>query len=295
MPLGFCFYIAPIGEEDTPERMQSDTVQEYVVVPALADRYVIKRADEDALPGLITHQIIRDIHRADLIVCDLTGLNPNVMYELCFAHTLAKPVIVLAGLGTRLPFDLVNVRTIFMDLRGPKGHQKACAQVRAASNALREARRISNPITDTLDGLAPDDLSRIMPFGELQNLLKEIGPRLAALEARLSGSGAVAVEPGEKTGAGTVRSPVRDGPARQTQIRTAGRIISAWRRRPGFERVAVDRGDPCRLIVYGDARLDTAKVAEMAPGFDIQFRLDPILTDEADLGGSKSFGSTTLG
>ena len=40
--------------------------------------------------------IVGNIHTADLIVADLTGLNPNVMYELGIAHGLDKPVIMVA-------------------------------------------------------------------------------------------------------------------------------------------------------------------------------------------------------
>jgi hypothetical protein len=54
----------------------------YIIRPALSDEYRVKRADEDALPGSITDQMIRDIDQAQLILADLSNLNPNAFYEL---------------------------------------------------------------------------------------------------------------------------------------------------------------------------------------------------------------------
>jgi predicted methyltransferase len=40
------------------------------------------------------------IERADFIVADITDKNPNVMYEVGFAHALRKPVIPIVKRGT---------------------------------------------------------------------------------------------------------------------------------------------------------------------------------------------------
>jgi hypothetical protein len=46
----------------------------------------VERADEME-PGLITHQVIERVVNADLVVVDLAGPNPNVMYELALFGT----------------------------------------------------------------------------------------------------------------------------------------------------------------------------------------------------------------
>jgi len=78
--------------------------------------YAVKRADEDADPGMISDRVVSDIIHADLVIADLTDLNANAFYELGIRHSTEKPTIHVAKAGTVLPFDNVAHRTIFVDL-----------------------------------------------------------------------------------------------------------------------------------------------------------------------------------
>jgi len=69
------------------------------------------RADDWSQTGRITDQIVAALKAAHLIIADITEQNPNVMYELGYAHALGKHVIVLnAGQGS--PFDVADYRQI---------------------------------------------------------------------------------------------------------------------------------------------------------------------------------------
>ena len=55
------------------------------------------------------------IAKADLIVADLTGRNPNVFYETGYAHALTKRVILLTQRAEDIPFDLKDYPHVIYD------------------------------------------------------------------------------------------------------------------------------------------------------------------------------------
>lgn len=111
-----CFFIAPIGEEGSDERHRSDGVFEYIVAPAALELgLAAQRADRIGQPGMITTQVIGHVLEAKAAVVDLTGCNPNVFYELAIRHTAHKPTALIAEEGSKLPFDIAQMRTIFFN------------------------------------------------------------------------------------------------------------------------------------------------------------------------------------
>lgn len=60
------------------------------------------------------HTVIQDvislIDRSAFVVCDCTGRNPNVFYEIGIAHSLGKEVILITQNGDDIPFDLRHIR-----------------------------------------------------------------------------------------------------------------------------------------------------------------------------------------
>jgi hypothetical protein len=111
-----CFFIAPIGKEGSSERNRSDGILEFIVARAAQElELTAVRADQIGEPGQITLQVIDHILGAKAAVADLTGLNPNVFYELAVRHTARLPVALIAEKGCQLPFDIAQMRTIFFD------------------------------------------------------------------------------------------------------------------------------------------------------------------------------------
>ena len=65
-----------------------------------------ERVDEQIFEGSILQRIYNQIDKADIIVADMTGRNPNVFYEVGYAHALGKYVILLTQNTDDIPFDL---------------------------------------------------------------------------------------------------------------------------------------------------------------------------------------------
>lgn len=70
------------------------------------------RADDIAEPGQITAQIRDSIATAHVTIADITGVNPNVMWELGFADGLGRTIVILNQRPGSSPFDMVDRRQV---------------------------------------------------------------------------------------------------------------------------------------------------------------------------------------
>src|SRR5215216_6741008 len=65
-----------------------------------------ERVDEQIFIDSILQRIYEQIEKADVIVADMTGRNPNVFFEVGYAYALKKRVILLTQQAEDIPFDL---------------------------------------------------------------------------------------------------------------------------------------------------------------------------------------------
>lgn len=98
------------------------------------------RADAEIFgTGKIIDQIWGGINSARVLVAELTGRNPNVLYELGLAHALRKPVVLVSSNLEDVPFDVRHVRVIYYDVRDPFWGTKLIEKV--AENILSALRK----------------------------------------------------------------------------------------------------------------------------------------------------------
>lgn len=118
-----CFVITPIGDTNSMTRRHIEGVIDSAIIPVAKEKgYNVRVAHREHGQGLITEDIINLICDADIVIANLTGLNPNVMFEVALRYCTDKPIIHICESGTNLPFDIKDQRTIFYtnDMLGVK-------------------------------------------------------------------------------------------------------------------------------------------------------------------------------
>jgi nucleoside 2-deoxyribosyltransferase len=83
-------------------------------IKATADELgvVAERVDEQRFSETMLDRIYRQIDAADFIIADMTGKNPNVFYEVGYAHARGKLCTLLTQSASDIPFDLKHHRHI---------------------------------------------------------------------------------------------------------------------------------------------------------------------------------------
>lgn len=176
-----CFVISPIGDDTSPTRRAIDGLMEAVIKPTLRELgYRVEVAHQISRSGSITNQVLELVLGAELVVANLSELNPNVMYELAVRHAARKPVVTIAEMGTRLPFDVADQRTIFYrnDMAGVPELKEALAT--AAGDAVAEEQP-DNPVyravqTQVMRDIAPADKDQFVidRMDRLESLVRQV-------------------------------------------------------------------------------------------------------------------------
>lgn len=71
-----------------------------------------QRADDVWDNDHVIQDVVSLIERAAVVICDLTGRNSNVFYEMGIAHTLGRNVIMVTQSAEHVPFDVGHIRNI---------------------------------------------------------------------------------------------------------------------------------------------------------------------------------------
>lgn len=123
----------------------------------------------------ILKDIIQPIYDSDIILADLTGLNPNVMYELALAHAFKKKtVIITQDPLSSLPFDLKSYRAKNYDVHFNKFDDLIEYLDKNMTGAIDGSILYSNPVDDFLktsnvDASNKKELSNVIESDKLEN------------------------------------------------------------------------------------------------------------------------------
>jgi len=105
----------------SPFNNDSDKVLNDVIRPAASECGLwVYRVDNRKMGGDIINDIIRALYVAGQVIVDITGYNPNVMYELGLTHCFKRihEVILIwrKAEEIRLPFDIASKRVFAYEM-----------------------------------------------------------------------------------------------------------------------------------------------------------------------------------
>lgn len=108
-----------------PELDSFDDVQAFfdvVVRPVLEDefgyRLIVIDGQQQYDHARIDEEIFAKLHRANVVIADLTGERPNCFLELGYALGRGLPTMVTVKGGAKMPFDIASLSALFWKAEG---------------------------------------------------------------------------------------------------------------------------------------------------------------------------------
>lgn len=150
------FVVMPFGPKKADDKHNTDVIDfDYVYKQLIrlageSAGFEVIRIDEVIETGQITHQYLKEILEADVVLGDISLPNANVYYELGVRQAISTGSTILIALeGSSIPFDLANQRVFFYNLT-EEGIEKARVVLTQALS-LQAAEPSENPIRSFLE------------------------------------------------------------------------------------------------------------------------------------------------
>ncbi|WP_269849509.1 ParB N-terminal domain-containing protein [Methanosarcina horonobensis] len=108
-----CFVIMPITDRSPYEEGHFKIVYDHLIKPACAlAGFAPIRSDEIKNTNFIVKDILTRLLNSPMAICDLSGQNPNVLFELGIRQSFNKPVTIIKDLITPRIFDIDGLRCL---------------------------------------------------------------------------------------------------------------------------------------------------------------------------------------
>ena len=177
-----CFVIMPYGSSSPELKKKFDGVYKGIIMPAVREAgYEPVREDISGTPGNIPKSIVTKLAKSEMVIADLTGMNPNVFYELGIRHVMSKNgTVLIINKGDAIPFDnaihrVVQYTNELDDL--DTVHQQIVTAIKNRENSVGNP---DNIVHDTFHQLPSDILKSLdvnivnAEFSELQKSFAEV-------------------------------------------------------------------------------------------------------------------------
>lgn len=150
-----CFVIMPIADMHGYDSGHFTRVYNHLIKPACeAAGFIPVRSDDVNSSHMIVVDILQKIVESDIAICDLSGRNPNVLYELGLRQAFNKKTVLIKDNKTDNIFDVQGFRYSPYD------------QALRIDNVNNETNKISNALKETFN--ATNDINSIVQLLQIE-------------------------------------------------------------------------------------------------------------------------------
>jgi ClpX C4-type zinc finger protein len=119
--------------------------------------FTVERPEELYGSVSLIEDVWQSIGCAGIVIADITGKNPNVMYEVGLAHALGRPVIVMTQSMDDVPFNLGQYRCIVYQ-NNPAGYARLEEKLAGMLQLLKTRRAQVSPSHESTTETPPKPL-----------------------------------------------------------------------------------------------------------------------------------------
>lgn len=175
----------PISDNSNYPSNHFTRVYEHLIIPACKiANFIPIRADDVINTNYIAIDVIKKIIESEMVLCDLSSQNPNVLYELGIRQAFNKPVTLIKDRITKRIFDIQGFRDFEYDetLRVDNVQNDVDKLSQILTSTYNESSDDINSLVSLL-GLRP---ARIINNTEISNETKLILNSISNIESRIT-------------------------------------------------------------------------------------------------------------
>jgi hypothetical protein len=105
----FCGIVMPIAAMGDYSESHWLDVQSIIKEAVSLAGYEARLVSESVEATVIIRSIVQNVYSDEMVVCDVSGMNPNVMFELGMRLAFDKPVVIIKDDATRFSFDINTI------------------------------------------------------------------------------------------------------------------------------------------------------------------------------------------
>jgi len=104
-----CGIVMPIAAMGDYTEAHWLDVQSIIKESVASAGYEARLVSESPDATVIIRSIVQNVYKDEIVICDVSGMNPNVMFELGMRLAFDKPVVIIKDEITRFSFDISTI------------------------------------------------------------------------------------------------------------------------------------------------------------------------------------------